>query len=103
MRLGAYYCVLKNSSLAHTIYKKKLIRERHRHRYEMNIKYEYKLERKGLIISGKSPDGTLPEIIEIPNHPWFIGVQYHPELKSQPLKPHPIFTSFIEASLDVKK
>ena len=68
MRLGAYYCVLKNSSLAHTIYKKKLIRERHRHRYEMNIKYEYKLERKGLIISGKSPDGTLPEIIEIPNN-----------------------------------
>ncbi len=100
MRLGSYLCDIKKNSLASKIYAKKSISERHRHRYEMNIDYEKRLQRKGLIISGKSPDGKLPEIIELENHPWFLGVQYHPELKSSPLKPHPLFNSFIKACKD---
>ncbi len=103
MRLGSYKCVLKNNTLIKKIYNKNTIEERHRHRYEMNIKYEDILKNNGLIISGKSPDGMLPEIIELPAHPWFLGVQFHPELASQPLKPHPIFNSFIAASLENKK
>ena len=103
MRLGSYKCILKNKTLIKNIYKKDLIEERHRHRYEMNIKYENLFKKNGLIISGKSPDGKLPEVIELPRHPWFLGVQFHPELASQPLKPHPIFNSFIAASLENKK
>jgi len=100
MRLGAYPCVLKQDSLASRIYgTTKEIRERHRHRYEMDISYEKQLKEKGFIISGKSPDGLLPEIVEIPSHPFFIGVQFHPEFTSRPGRANPIFRSFIEAAL----
>ena len=103
MRLGSYKCILKKNSLIKKIYKKNNIQERHRHRYEMNIKYEKLFYEKGLIISGKSPDNMMPETIELTNHPFYLGVQFHPELSSQPLKPHPIFNSFIAASLENKK
>jgi CTP synthase len=76
------------------------ISERHRHRYEVNINYKDRLEAVGLRFSGMSPDGELPEIVEIPEHPWFVGVQYHPELKSKPFEPHPLFTDFIRAARD---
>ncbi len=99
MRLGTYSCLIKKKSKAYKIYSKTLIRERHRHRYEMNIEYEKDFSNVGLIISGKSPDGKLPEIVELKNHPWFVGVQFHPELLSRPLNPHPIFNSFIEACI----
>ena len=99
MRLGTYSCKIKKSSKAFNIYSKTFIRERHRHRYEMNIKFEKLFLKKGLLISGKSPDGKLPEIIELQGHPWFIGVQFHPELLSRPLKPHPLFNSFIKECL----
>ena len=99
MRLGAYPCVLKQDSLAYSIYETKEIRERHRHRYEMDISYESALKEKNVIISGKSPDGLLPEIVEIPDHPFFIGVQFHPEFTSRPGKPNPIFKAFIAAAL----
>ncbi len=99
MRLGVYPCELKADSLVKEIYSKKEIFERHRHRYEMNIKYKDLFAKKGLEIVGASPDGTLPEIIEIKGHPWFIGVQFHPELKSKPFAPHPLFKSFIEAAI----
>ncbi|MDG2001411.1 MAG: CTP synthase [Alphaproteobacteria bacterium] len=97
MRLGSYPCKLAKSSLAYKIYKKTIINERHRHRYEVNNSFESKLKAKGMIFSGKSPDLKLPEIIEILDHPWFIGVQFHPELKSRPFMPHPIFKSFVSA------
>jgi CTP synthase len=77
-----------------------MISERHRHRYEVNVGYKERLEATGLRFSGMSPDGMLPEIVEIPDHPWYIGVQFHPELKSKPFEPHPLFTSFIRAALD---
>ena len=80
------------------IYKTNLIHERHRHRYEVNKKFKSKLEKKGLIFSGLSPDGSLTETIELENHPWFIGVQFHPEFKSRPFEPHPLFSSFIKAA-----
>ena len=100
MRLGAYPCVLKRDSLASKIYGGAVeIRERHRHRYEMDIAYENALAEKGFIISGKSPDGLLPEIVEIPDHPFFIGVQFHPEFTSRPGRPNPIFKAFIKAAL----
>ena len=99
MRLGSYPCNLKKGTVAHSIYKKNKIQERHRHRYEVNSKYEKKFNAAGLYFSGKSPDGKLPEIIEIKNHNWFLGVQFHPELKSRPFKPHPIFKSFIGACI----
>ena len=97
MRLGSYPCKLAKNSLAYKIYKKTNINERHRHRYEVNNSFEGKLKEKGMIFSGKSPDLKLPEIIEILDHPWFIGVQFHPELKSRPFMPHPIFKSFVSA------
>ena len=99
MRLGAYECLLKKKSKIFNIYKKSKISERHRHRYEVNINYLKKLEKCGLKFSGLSPDGSLPEILELENHPWFIGVQFHPELKSKPFDPHPLFVSFIEAAV----
>ncbi len=99
MRLGAYPCVLTDNSLAQKIYGETLIHERHRHRYEMDIAYADKLAEKGFIVSGKSPDGLLPEIVEIPNHPFFIAVQFHPEFTSRPAKPNPIFQAFIKASI----
>lgn len=99
MRLGAYPCVLKEGSLAYRIYNQENIEERHRHRYEMDISYEEQLKEKGFIISGKSPDGLLPEIVEIEDHPFFIGVQFHPEFTSRPGNPNPIFKAFIAAAL----
>ena len=100
MRLGAYDCVLAKGSQVHEAYGLDQISERHRHRYEVNINYKGQLEGAGLRFSGMSPDGELPEIVEIPGHRWFIGVQFHPELKSKPLEPHPLFTSFIKAAVD---
>jgi CTP synthase len=100
MRLGAYPCRLSPNSRARAIYAEDLISERHRHRYEVNINYLSRLEKTGLLFSGMSPDGQLPEIVEIPEHPWFIGVQFHPELKSKPFEPHPLFTSFIQAAVN---
>ena len=99
MRLGSYPAVLNKKSFSYKIYKTKKINERHRHRYEVNINYKEKLEQIGLNFSGISPDGLLPEIVEIKNHPWFIGVQFHPELKSRPFDPLPLFSSFIKASI----
>ena len=99
MRLGAYPCELKDSSRVKEIYGLTTISERHRHRYEVNIAYEDQLAEVGVHYSGKSPDGTLPEIIEIPDHPWFIGVQFHPELKSRPFQPHPLFIDFVRAAV----
>ena len=98
MRLGLYEAKLRHNSLIQKIYKSKTISERHRHRYEVNINLKEKFETKGMIFSGISPDGKLPEIIELKNHPWFIGVQFHPEFKSRPLSPHPLFSSFIKAA-----
>jgi CTP synthase len=100
MRLGAYPCILEPGSLAHAIYDQDEISERHRHRYEVNINYVNRLSAAGLRFSGMSPDGRLPEIVELPDHPWFVGVQFHPELKSKPFEPHPLFASFIKAALD---
>jgi CTP synthase len=99
MRLGAYEANLAGNSHVAAIYDGTTISERHRHRYEVNVHYKDALERGGLRFSGMSPDGTLPEIVERPDHPWFIGVQFHPELKSKPFDPHPLFASFIEAAL----
>ena len=99
MRLGAYPCVLQPGSLVRSIYDTLRISERHRHRYEVDIRYKPILEKSGLLFSGMSPDGRLPEIIELPGHPWFVGVQFHPELKSRPWKPHPLFASFVAAAV----
>ena len=102
MRLGSYEAKLKDNSIIRKIYGKKIINERHRHRYEVNVHYKDEFEKKGMMFSGMSPDGLLPEIIELKNHPWFIGVQFHPEFKSRPLAPHPLFSSFIKASKNHK-
>ena len=102
MRLGSYEAKLIENSVIRKIYGKKIINERHRHRYEVNINYKDKFEKKGMVFSGLSPDGLLPETIELKNHPWFIGVQFHPEFKSRPLAPHPLFSSFIKASKNHK-
>ena len=98
MRLGAYDCVLGKDTLARRLYDADSISERHRHRYEVNINFRGKLEKKGLVFSGLSPDGVLPEIVELEGHPFFIGVQFHPELKSKPFAPHPLFSGFIGAA-----
>ena len=98
MRLGSYNAKLRHNSLVNKIYKTSNIDERHRHRYEVNINLRKKFENKGLIFSGMSPDNKLPEIVELKDHPWFIGVQFHPEFKSRPLTPHPLFSSFIKAA-----
>ncbi len=99
MRLGAYEAVLTAGSRVAEIYGSRAISERHRHRYEVNLAYRKQLEDHGLRFSGLSPDGVLPEIVEIPDHPWFIGVQFHPELKSRPFEPHPLFASFVAAAV----
>ncbi len=99
MRLGAYEARLAGNSVAASIYDSAVIFERHRHRYEVNVGYRERLEAQGLMFSGMSPDGLLPEIVERPDHPWFIGVQFHPELKSKPFDPHPLFAGFIAAAL----
>jgi CTP synthase len=100
MRLGAYECHLEAGTRVRQIYGEERIFERHRHRYEVNINYRDALQGAGLVFSGMSPDGVLPEIVELPSHPWFVGVQFHPELKSKPFDPHPLFTSFIEAAVE---
>ena len=98
MRLGKYECELAPGSLAARIYGTSLISERHRHRYEFNCLYEPSLLEKGMRISGRSPDGKFVEIAELPSHPWFVAVQFHPEFQSRPLTPHPLFASFVEAA-----
>ena len=99
MRLGAYRAMLAQGSRIAAIYGESEISERHRHRYEVNTNYRERLEANGMRFAGMSPDGLLPETIELPDHPWFIGVQYHPELKSRPFEPHPLFASFIQAAM----
>ncbi|SDW27797.1 CTP synthase [Litoreibacter albidus] len=100
MRLGAYNATLTKGSKVAEVYGTTAIEERHRHRYEVDTKYKEALEKKGLIFSGMSPDGSLPEIVEVKDHPWFIGVQFHPELKSKPFAPHPLFRDFVRAAKD---
>ncbi len=100
MRLGAYDAVLGEGSRVAEIYGSTAIEERHRHRYEVDIKYRDALEKQGMLFSGMSPDGRLPEIVEVKDHPWFIGVQFHPELKSKPFAPHPLFADFVRAARD---
>jgi CTP synthase len=100
MRLGAYEAKLKKGSQIARIYDATTISERHRHRWEVNMDYRERLEEAGLVFAGISPDGVLPETVELPDHPWFIGVQYHPELKSNPLSPHPLFADFIRAAVE---
>ena len=102
MRLGSYEARLRKNTKIHEIYNDDVINERHRHRYEVNNKYSQEFEKNGVIFSGYSPDGLLPETVELKDHPWFIGVQYHPELKSKPFDPHPLFKSFIKAAKNKK-
>jgi CTP synthase len=99
MRLGAYEARLAHNSRVAAIYGSDRINERHRHRYEVNTAYRERLEEHGLVFCGMSPDGLLPEAVEYPDHPWFVGVQYHPELKSRPFEPHPLFADFIRAAV----
>lgn len=103
MRVGAYACHLKPGTLAHRVYRSDIIHERHRHRYEVNTNYCKALEERGLIFSGMSSDFKLPEIVEIPNHPWFLAMQFHPELKSRPFAPSPVFQALVEAALKAKE
>ena len=103
MRLGAYNAQLAEGSLVAKIYGTSTIEERHRHRYEVDAKFIEQLEAKGLIFSGMSPDGRLPEIVELRDHPWFIGVQFHPELKSKPFEPHPLFRDFVRAAKEMSR
>ncbi len=100
MRLGTYPARLTEGSLVAEAYGATEVAERHRHRYEVNMDYRKVLEKNGLLFSGVSPDGKLPEIVERTDHPWFIGVQFHPELKSKPFEPHPLFASFIAAAIE---
>ena len=100
LRLGSYPCVLDEKSKAYKLYGSKNITERHRHRYEVNNEYRDVLNENGMLLSGYSPDGRIVEMIEIPSHPWFIATQAHPEFKSRPNRPHPLFKGFIEASLE---
>ena len=99
MRLGVYPCVVKEGTKAYEAYGVKDVDERHRHRYEVNNEYREKLEEAGMIVSGKSPDGLLVEIVELKDHPWFVATQAHPELKSRPNRPHPLFKDFVAHAL----
>jgi CTP synthase len=103
LRLGSYPCVITPGTLMEKCYGKSEIAERHRHRYEFNNDYREGLQESGLILSGLSPDGHLVETVEIKDHPFFIGVQYHPEFKSRPNRPHPIFKGFVEAALKTNR
>ena len=103
MRLGAYDAALSDGSNVARIYGGSTLEERHRHRYEVDIKYRDQLEAVGLKFSGMSPDGRLPEIVEWEDHPWFIGVQFHPELKSKPFEPAPLFADFIRAAKEIER
>ena len=100
MRLGAYPAKIKKGTMAFSIYKNVMVSERHRHRFEVNTQYQKTLEKNGMIFSAFSKDGMLPEIVELSSHPFFLGVQFHPELKSKPFKPHPIFSMFIKKALE---
>jgi CTP synthase len=102
MRLGAYPCVINKSSLAYKYYQQEIVYERHRHRYEFNNKYRELFEKNGLKIVGTSPDGRLVEMIELADHPWFVATQFHPEYKSRPLNPHPLFKGFVETIIKEK-
>ena len=99
MRLGGYPCRLEKGTLAHRAYGKDEIRERHRHRYEFNDGYRDALRKAGLRVTGVCPDGDLVEIVELEGHPWFVGVQFHPEFRSRPLEPHPLFRDFVGAAV----
>lgn len=103
LRLGSYPCILKKDSKAYQIYGKEEIHERHRHRYEVNNDFREALEEHGMRLCGLSPDGRIVEMIELSNHPWFLATQAHPELKSRPNRPHPLFKSFVEAALEYSK
>ncbi len=103
MRLGAYPCKVKPGTWAAKAYNQELIHERHRHRYEFNMRYKEGLEACGMEITGISPDGKLVEIVELRDHPWFLGCQFHPEFKSKPFNPHPLFREFIKASLKYRQ
>ena len=98
MRLGSYPCQLTPGTRAHEAYGKATVEERHRHRYEFNREFEQRLTEHGLRISGHSPDGKFVEVIELPDHPWFVAVQFHPEFQSKPLRPHPLFARFVQAT-----
>ena len=102
MRLGAYNCKLEKNSFAYNAYKKNTIKERHRHRYEFNNSYIDEFNSKGMNFSGINPENNLVEIVEIPDHKWFVGVQFHPEYSSTVLKPHPLFSDFIQACINNK-
>ncbi|MBN1306440.1 MAG: gamma-glutamyl-gamma-aminobutyrate hydrolase family protein, partial [Chitinispirillaceae bacterium] len=102
MRLGAFPCTLAKGSLIRKMYGKEQISERHRHRFEFNNDYRKQFEEAGMTLAGISPDGLLVETVEIPGHPWFIGVQFHPEFKSRPIDPHPLFKGFVGASVSVR-
>jgi CTP synthase len=99
MRLGSYACALKPGSLAQKLYGEEVIQERHRHRYEVNNAYRGRLQEAGLVVSGHNPELNLVEMIELPDHPYFVGCQFHPEFKSKPFAPHPLFSGFIRAAL----
>jgi CTP synthase len=101
MRLGAYDCIVRKNTKGFHAYKQEKISERHRHRYEFNGQFKNQFEEAGFLISGSSPDGTLVEMMELNNHPWFLGCQAHPELKSRPIAPHPLFRDFIATSLEL--
>ena len=100
MRLGAFDCRLKEGTHSHRAYGQATISERHRHRFELNNGYRRQLEQAGLVMAGTNPKLDLVEIVEAPNHPWFVGVQYHPEFKTRPLQPHPLFRDFIAAAIE---
>jgi CTP synthase len=103
MRLGSWKCEISKGTLTHDIYKKNVIKDRHRHRYELNFNYIESLTKSGMVLCGKNPETDLVEIIELPNHSWFIGVQFHPEYQSTVDKPHPLFKSFIKAATNKKR
>ena len=103
LRLGSYPCILDKSSKAYELYNQETIHERHRHRYEVNNDYRNALSEHGMLLSGLSPDGRIVEMIELPSHPWFLATQAHPELKSRPNRPHPLFSGFISAALSYKQ
>jgi CTP synthase len=100
MRLGAFECALETGTRSHRAYQATTIHERHRHRFELNNAYRERLAQKGLVMAGRNPKLDLVEVVELPDHPWFVGVQYHPEFKTKPLQPHPLFRDFVQAAVE---